>query len=846
MNMTTIGILGSLRNTIYAASDTVATHASSISQYMEGNKDYLSIFWDHFLSNPEWDALGKLTCFSIIIGFFVALILFVIPIIAKRHPFHFGNKTLKLAFCIVWLFGFVVYDVGMCTGQYISLITNAPMAVLYAFKIFIFESDISEIHEPFHRDWVYSMLFALAHFSAAVISTLFLIRSFGFNIMSKLKMWCISIWPAKPVSETFVFWGFNEQTIRLIDSIQKKYSELSKQEEKEKPSSYRIVLVRTNKRNDETTLERTKFARIFDFLIMPTSELEKLQTLDCLITSANPHSYRLNIDDNKKDIFGSELNLKSLKRLLKRRTRDKIHIFVLSEDEKANLHDVEFLLKDSTIHDFVNETHEKTEFQSAEENNSIGNGKPIPKSSQNERKVTFYCHVRYNSIHRVIEDQRPSDRIQVKVVDSSHINVELLKTNKDLLPINYVDVEADATVSSAFNALVIGFSEVGVDSARFLYEFGAFVKTGSTNNIAKRSEFHLDVVDKNMTDLAGTFVANAPEIKASMPFISGGKIPDALITLHQMDCLSVEFYKELTEKWIQKLNYVVIATDNDELNISVAIRIFRIAVRYRKQMKKFRILVRAHNDDDGYIQRIIWHYNRLWAAYQEAPQDDKINQTKILPDEEINEPIYMFGLDKSTFTYDNIIANELEEKARRYAQKYKEVTNPDKDSADSAWDDLYNEVMQLHGKGTRYSPTYHGLIYLRRSQMQNYANSLHELTKQILKEKALERGNHDKNFDFSKIVRKSKTTEYIWPKDVEVIDDINRIAIVLAQTEHLRWNASHEILGYAYSKTKDEVQFKHNCLCDWEFLTESFRSNDCIVSDMVLEINETNRTNQNQ
>ena len=69
-----------------------------------------------------------------------------------------------------------------------------------------------------------------------------------------------------------------------------------------------------------------------------------------------------------------------------------------------------------------------------------------------------------------------------------------------------------------------------------------------------------------------------------------------------------------------------------------------------------------------------------------------------------------------------------------------------------------------------------------------------------------------------------------------MIDEINRIAIVIAQTEHLRWTASHEILGYVSSGVKDEVRFTHDCMKDWNLLTESVRSYDCNVADFILGI----------
>jgi len=725
--------------------------------------------------------------------------------------------TLRLGFITVFILGFLVYDVGMCTGEMISLFTNAPMALLYAFKIFLFDSDVSEIHNPFHESWVYSFFFALVHFLAAIISTLFLIKYFGFNIVSRIRMWCVTTIFGKSFPVTYVFWGINESSYHLIEDIKNHYKKETEDTDgkcKDKVG-YRIIIIRTNNDNNDTLEEKTGFARIFDFLSMPTGELARLQDTKCLTDGTFTNLSEINVQGTDTDIIGKILKMRSLKKILEKKTSKEIHMLFLSDDEKSNLHNVSLMLNDSTINGFVNP------------------------DTDSERRVFLYCHARYNSVHRVIEDQFQSGKIEVKVVDTSHINVEMLKQNDILLPVNFVDVEADATVSSPFNALVVGFSEVGQDSVRFLYEFGAFVKTGTSDTYAKRSDFHMHVVDKNMSDLAGTFVANAPAIRPSMPFIKNGENPSALITLHEMDCRSVEFYVKL-EEWLKTLNYVVVATDNDELNISLGVRIFKAAIRYRQNMDKFCILVRTHSDDDGHIDKIASHYNRLWAAYESAPSDGgkRIHQSTVRVDEEVKLPIHIFGLDSNTFTFDNIIAGSRINKAKDYKTQYERTISPDAVYKISAWDDCFREIMQLDDPWKGFSPTYFGMMNLRRSQSQDYANCEHEATKLKLAQAALAKCGRDMSI-FSRMSRESGTIRYVWNNGEEGNREIGRIAIVIAQTEHLRWEASHEILGYVYDDTKDEVRLRHNCLTNWENLSEYVRSYDCNVSDFILGIKIT-------
>ena len=228
--------------------------------------------------------------------------------------------------------------------------------------------------------------------------------------------------------------------------------------------------------------------RLFNFLSLRNKDLDRLKELDCVTTNTYSNLASLELETNEKvasiDILQKELRLPSLCRFLKK-TDKTLHIFFLSDDDGGNIQCVANLLRDANIQSFAN-----------------------------RGKVNLYCHARYNSVHRVIEDEQQHKNIEVKVVDSSHISVELLKKKPELHPVRYVDLGNDATVSSPFNSVVIGFGEVGLDAVRFLYEFGAFVRSGIED--VKRSEFHCYAFDKEMNDFAGLFKINTPSINASV------------------------------------------------------------------------------------------------------------------------------------------------------------------------------------------------------------------------------------------------------------------------------------------------------------------------------------------
>lgn len=759
-------------------------------------------------------------------------------IISSRNGLR--GVRLWIPFVLISVYGFLVYDIGMFTGEGISLLTNAPMAVLYAFRIFVFNSDVSELQTPFHENWLYSANFALVHFLAAGLTTLFVIKHFGYSMIQKVRMWWIGMLGGDR-SDTYLFWGYNDSVDYLAKSINEHYDRI-------KSNDYRIIVIRTGDDDDDTPESRTGFSRIFNFISMRNSEIDSLRDLGCLTVGvSNDQASMKSSDGDSSDILKGNLRLKSVCRILSRKTTKKVHVLLLSDDEKSNLHMANLLMKDVTIKRAANIFKEDEEAIQAtdlhEKGQSDGHGGKDDEVSDNgsERQVTFYCLARYNSIHRVMEDKNSNRNLKIKIVDSSRISVEMLKDNKIVLPVNFVDVESDATVSSEFNAMVVGFSEVGEEAVRFLYEFGAFVKTGSTDDVAVRSKFHLDVVDKQMDDLAGTFISNAPAIKPSMPFIKGKENHDSLITLHKMDCRSAEFYLEL-EWWMKRgLNYIVIATEDDELNLSLGIRCFKLAARYRKDMERLCILVRMHRDEDGHGQEIVDYYNRLWAAQVHCP--DRVGkgyQYEIRRKEKVDLPLRLFGQDIKTFTYENVVDDSIEKKAFRFKEKYEASKNSSysmKEMPESKWVEEYKKKMYLNEKERHYHPSYGGIMSLRRMRGQDFANCRHAATKSELAQIALKKAGLPA-FKWSLVERPDGSLEYYLSSGNPIDPRISRILRVLGQTEHLRWNSSHEILGYVRKGEpgyKDEVMMHHACLAPWSEIP-NYQEFDFDVVDVTLGI----------
>ena len=747
-----------------------------------------------------WEGAGAMALYLILM---LALVFFFYK---KSKALDFCGRYLTYAFIFVWMMGFLVYDIGMYPDHsdngmnaFYSLLGVAPMAIIHAFEMFVLQSDVSAIHEGCHNSSLFMFFFSVAHFLAAFISMVFVVKYFGFNIVSSIiRLWKTRI-SMSDIQNLYVFWGMNDATYYLAkDIINGNHIVNSK-----------IFVVRIDNEKEGSN-ERLGMERLFSFLSLTKTHLERLhelQKMGCL--STNTFGSITNIPvTNGMDIMRHELRLHSLVRLI-HRTKGKLHMFFLDDNDTNNIVSVANLGKEKEIIDFAA-----------------------------RGQIIFYCHARYNSVHRVIEDELTSKNIDVKVIDSSHINVELMKKNPDLHPVNYVKVEEDARVSSAFNALVIGFGEVGLDAVRFLYEFGAFVKSGVEK--VERSDFYCHVVDQKMDELAGLFTVNAPSIAITMNRKEVERPKP--INLYNLDCRSIEFYKRL-EKWIETLNYVVLATGDDEINISLAVRILRLAIRNRKDdLSGLRILVRVQNDENGHIQKIAWHYNRIWAAEKNRIG---LHQDKITSFEVINGPITLFGSANQVYTYEHIVNESLKEDAKKFKKKYDLSMNElkrlaaKKTAPITSWDDEQNDLMQLSGKYCGCAPTFSGVMKLRRVQSQNIANSLHRETKKTLARKALGNVFFDE-MSIHGLKREAGSLTYSWRDRSNLpIDNIQRVLNVLAQTEHLRWNASHEILGYkdeGDENFKDEARLKHGCLKGWEELSDTMQCNDYDIVDVSFDL----------
>lgn len=735
--------------------------------------------------------LSALAVQSFAIGLLIALFsLGILYILGRKKSFR--GRNLMLPFAFTWLAGFIVYDVGMFTGNYWSLISNMPMAVIHAFKMFILESDISEIQSDFHESWIFMSFYSLAHFLAAAISLWFVIEHFGFNIVASVKCFLSSTCIAKAKDNVYVFWGVNDAAHHLAKSINAHHEQNG--------GTYRIIVIRSG--NDPETKQKANgFERLFHFLSLNNKEIDYIRDIKaCLTTSTFVSLSDLNLQASGEtsDILSS-LGLRRISRIIDRKTKGNVFVFFLSDNESTNIKSVTNLKQDSTLQ----------------------------KITKN-RQVKFFCHARYNSINRVIEDIDITNMIETRIIDTSHMSIECLKRESRYQPVSFVDINPNyGTVDSPFTSLIVGFGETGRDALRFLYEFGAFVDS----NTGKRSAFNCHIVDKQLGSIEGALINTCPRIFESRNTADGDD--SLLVERHMIDYTSDTFYNDLLAKLADKLNYIVIAIGNDDAGMTLAVRIMKYLMRHGRNFDKLRIFVRSYESSQySHMSKIAKHYN------------------------DNEERIVLFGNEEQLYSYGMVVEDNFEKRGKEYYEAYRSL-NPGHDE-DGTWEQRRRKLLglaRLHKTGRKDpctgckifeevsicnpGPTpLNSIQKLRRKEAQDKANAMHETTKIMILEHVMPKWlselvpalfkftntgeqtiitvkrehHHDAN---PKSVKYTELT----PKQQTLMDN-------LAKLEHLRWNASHEILGYRTTPPEipdeqrgcDETRMTHNCLVDWEDL----------------------------
>lgn len=421
-------------------------------------------------------------------------------------------------------------------------------------------------------------------------------------------------------------------------------------------------------------------------------------------------------------------------------------------------------------------------------------------------KIEVFCHARKEGI--IIQMERfyraSSDLISSRIhfVDSTFLAVETLKRkeNLDLQPVRFVDIAKDKDgrkagyVTSPFNAMILGFGETGQEMLRFMYEFGAFV--GKDN---EQSESNIMVFDSDLQRLKGLFLSQCPALEGSsrikweeLQFDTQGTISTEGIRVD-----STEFWKEYSDQ-LDNLNYVVIALGDDRVNTEIGIRLMEYRLQKGKSLDKFIILVRLTNRGSQYAQMLEF-YDKYYCKGMKK--------------------LRSFGEDELIWKYEILTRASLHQEAEAYYAAY---VNASGEKTLRTWSERREDILGIRGRRVMIDPKtgketespekfekykkkrenkLSNLIELHRKEGQDYANCLHSATKLELCDRRF--------YDTTDIA--DKIPETLTPGIAHYPEKGNEYNVLekLAIGEHIRWVASHEVMGCTYADERNEL-FKKN------------------------------------
>lgn len=718
--------------------------------------------WDVYWSN-YWGALAIwLLLFSML---FLGLACFFVYNGGYKKIFKWISDHIGLCSIIVWSLGVLVYIVGFYK-QELTALAIVPRAIIASFRMFVVANELARIPNTFQQDALYMTAFSLVHFAAALIAFLFIFKMLGYKMRSAIRLKWYSWWRSKN-KVVHLFWGINDASCSLAENINKINC------------GDTIIMIDVDKEGENDCQKKSTISSITNTITIKDSEIALLDKIGALVD----HCYNgpAHVDtENNNDVFG-QLRLNTVRKILQK--SKSLNIYLFSEDEADNISSALNLQKDIHL-------------------NALKN------------TPTFFVHARrdaYNEVYahysQYATNTDETSNMKIKIIDSAYLSVQALKqSDKDeTLPVKCVDVNKNGTVDTPFTAMLVGFGGTGQEAFKFLYEFSAFIDSNK-----KKTPFKCYAFDEKMDKIEGL-------VKAKMPAITDKEL--SLIKT----CVDSEEYWGWVKIIINKLNYVVIALNNDVLGMSTAVNLFKYALMMRdKNLPMLKIMLRCYDRSNE---------KRMLEV------EDKLNASA----KEFNVEIKLFGTTDKLFTYNNVVANAILHEAKEFHYIYENSLLPTekrrKLSVDEQWENSFvkqkddgSAVIDATMKKRNIS-RYHAIYEINRQISQNFSNSLHRRTKMILM-----------GFDETSTPERLKLYfDYVKPRvplTVRYECDENAAELLhnMAMVEHERWIASHKLMGFTYNGETDYVKKHHKCMCDFDNLDEETQSYDCNVVDTTIKL----------
>ena len=683
-------------------------------------------------------------------GFFIILLAVFVFLLSRTKVIEKISKHLLLCSSIVWFLGVFIYIVGFYHSQ-VNGLSVVPRAIISSFKMFLASHDLARIPKYLLYDSSYMVAFSLLHFTAAFISFVFIFRMIGYKIKSSLRIIIHRYFFAKN-KVVHLFWGINEASCLLAEDISvKKKTET-------------IIFIDVDEDSEENSQKKVSLSHIMNSMTIKKSEIYRLDEVKALVD----HCYYgpAGIKNSKREDIFRILQLRNIGAIVKK--SKKSYFYFLSDDEAKNIAGALNLQQDDKL---IAMTYNKPE---------------------------IYVHARRDANNEIFDHYSQYDdnakRMKIKIVDSAYLSVVALKQNDKALPVNCVKINKDTrVVESSFNAMIIGFGSTGLEAFKFLYEYSAFI-----DKDLKRIPFKCFAIDEKMNKIEGV-------VREKMPSIGEDEL-----SLINTSVDSEEFWTKISSQ-INDLNYIVITLNNDEIGLSLAVNLFKYALRKRTDSENIlKILLRCYNNNNE--KRMIEVASNL---------NKSIDNTNI--------EIILFGKEKDLYRCDTILSDAILKQAKEFHKVYK---NSDLDAYE-LWEKSFgkDEIKRLINDNDKPMSRYNAIFDINRRIAQNISNSMHCRTKMILMGFESDESSQSLETYYNHAnSREPNTINY------KCDEKDKQLLLNMAIVEHERWIASHKLMGYVDCSDDDCIQKRHKCLRPWNELNEEKQSYDCDVVDTTIKI----------
>lgn len=476
----------------------------------------------------------------------------------------------------------------------------------------------------------------------------------------------------------------------------------------------------------------------------------------------------------------------------------------------------------------------------------------------------IYCHGRRTELdveteyaYQPEKDRKDiSNYPEIIFRDSSELAIRSLllsasSVQKSALPVDYVSIAVDEKgkslgyVDSVFKSIIIGLGGTGLEALKFLYEYASF-----PDKDGKRSPFLCRVFDRDISSRLKLYYEELSWATALTTDTEGRGREIEFIN----EDLDTEGFWSKFEDGIEEVNCIFICLGDDKLNLDVANRILNHHLKGRDTGNRFVIMLRQSNpDDDELLNKTIQSINKknnncirvfgkareIWR--QDVISDDSLKEKAIryystyqkantYPAEFVNEEAPKLCITPEG--WDSFIWGASIEQKKKiemdWVSYWSKKTDEQRQEMDVRWFEKLRGEWDRRDEIIRSGRNLKDRTKSLRQRTQDISNVLHASTKlALMPEWMLERAGEISNAISGKFFGKfydgdDKSTESI----------LNSLAI----GEHLRWNASHTMLGYNLGEETDDLLRTHDCLKDYDDLDKSVQHFDWLVVKTTLRL----------